>query len=371
MSTIMKQIGALIRPLLKPLLWLPWFLLQKLAVALRLNKLAARWHKIRDIYRKLTSPPPDPLMAAMMSVGETIDIDEDPTELHGNRVFVLIASFFTIALLWATFTELDEVLRAEGTIVPPSSVQLVQNRLLGSVVTISAQVGQSVKKGDVLFRLEDEDVVANFDDNEITLIAALASIARLTAEANGADELIFPNWLESNNNAKDVAAAERSVFERRRRAIQSRLTSIERRVTNLKEKIDILRPLVEGGHEARLTLVEVQGEYNSALDEYEAVVDNFRAEAARELSEVQTRADQAGAGENAFRAKVRNADVRAPEDGTISAVHVKTVGAVVQAGTVMAEIVPDEQQVLVEARIMSEDIGSIFPGQVAQVALSA
>ena len=371
MSTIMKQIGALIRPLLKPLLWLPWFLLQKLAVALRLNKLAARWHKIRDIYRKLTSPPPDPLMAAMMSVGETIDIDEDPTELHGNRVFVLIASFFTIALLWATFTELDEVYRAEGTIVPPSSVQLVQNRLLGSVVTISAQVGQSVKKGDVLFRLEDEDVVANFDDNEITLIAALASIARLTAEANGADELIFPNWLESNNNAKDVAAAERSVFERRRRAIQSRLTSIERRVTNLKEKIDILRPLVEGGHEARLTLVEVQGEYNSALDEYEAVVDNFRAEAARELSEVQTRADQAGARENAFRAKVRNADVRAPEDGTISAVHVKTVGAVVQAGTVMAEIVPDEQQVLVEARIMSEDIGSIFPGQVAQVALSA
>jgi hypothetical protein len=98
MSTIMKQIGALIRPLLKPLLWLPWFLLQKLAVALRLNKLAARWHKIRYIYRKLTSPPPDPLMAAMMSVGETIDIDEDPTELHGNRVFVLIASFFTIAL---------------------------------------------------------------------------------------------------------------------------------------------------------------------------------------------------------------------------------------------------------------------------------
>ena len=371
MSAIMKQIGALIRPLLKPLLWLPWFLLQKLAVALRLNKLAARWHKIRDIYRKLTSPPPDPLMAAMMSVGETIDIDEDPTELHGNRVFVLIASFFTIALLWATFTELDEVVRAEGTIVPPSSVQLVQNRLLGSVVTISAQVGQSVKKGDVLFRLEDEDVVANFDDNEITLIAALASIARLTAEANGADELIFPNWLESNSNAKDVAAAERSVFERRRRAIQSRLTSIERRVTNLKEKIDILRPLVEGGHEARLTLVEVQGEYNSALDEYEAVVDNFRAEAARELSEVQTRADQAGARENAFRAKVRNADVRAPEDGTISAVHVKTVGAVVQAGTVMAEIVPDEQQVLVEARIMSEDIGSIFPGQVAQVALSA
>lgn len=391
MSKMIKNLKAYLRravtlaiPRLRHLAHLLLRGAQKLYVVLRLDRLTARglatpfgqallvrWHKVQSIYRKLTSPPPDPLMAAMMSMGKTIDIDEDPTELHGNRVFVLIASFFTIAILWATFTELDEVVRAEGTIVPPSSVQLVQNRLLGSGVTISAKVGQSVKKGDILFRLEDEDVVANFDDNEITLIAALATISRLTAEANGADELVFPNWLEGNTNAKDVVLAERGVFARRQRAIQSRLTSINRRVTNLKEKMDILRPLVEGGHEARLTLVEVRGEYNSALDEYEAVIHNFRAEAARELSEVQIRADQAGARESAFRAKVRNAEVRAPEDGTISAVHVKTVGAVVQAGTVLAEIVPDELQVLVKARIMSEDIASIFPGQAAQVALSA
>ena len=65
------------------------------------------------------------------------------------------------------------------------------------------------------------------------------------------------------------------------------------------------------------------------------------------------------------------ASLSAPADGTISAVHVKTVGAVVQAGTVLAEIVPDEQHLLVEARILSEDIGSIYTGQLAQVSLSA
>jgi HlyD family type I secretion membrane fusion protein len=122
---------------------------------------------------------------------------------------------------------------------------------------------------------------------------------------------------------------------------------------------------------ARLTLVEAEGEYNAARDEYEAVVANFRAEAARELAEVKTRANQAGAREDAFRAKVRHADVRAPADGIVTAVHVKTVGAVVQAGTVLAEIVPDEQAVLVQARILSEDIGGVYPGQIAQVSLSA
>jgi hypothetical protein len=94
---------------------------------------AVRWHKAVDIYRKLTSPPPDPLMAAMMMQNVEIDIDEDPTELHGNKLFTMIGAFFVIMVLWAALTELDEVVRAEGTIVPPSSVQLVQNRLPGSV----------------------------------------------------------------------------------------------------------------------------------------------------------------------------------------------------------------------------------------------
>ena len=356
--------------------------LQRAAVLLRLDRLAARllatpfgqamrgrWQRTVEIYRKLTSPPPDPMMAAMMMQGEQVDIDEDPTELHGNRLFVLIAAFFAILLLWAALTELDEVVRADGTIVPPSSVQLVQNRLPGSLLTINAKLGDRVKKGDVLFRLEDEDVIANFDDNEITRIAALAQIARLTAEADGLETPQFPDWLA--RSAPDVAASERAVFERRRRALDTRLASVERRIKNLADKIGILRPLVEGGHEARLTLVEAEGEHNAALDEYEAMLANFRAEAARELAEVKTRADQAGAREDAFRAKVRHADVRAPADGTVSAVHVKTVGAVVQAGTVLAEIVPDEQHLLVQARILSEDIGGVYLGQVAQVALSA
>lgn len=333
------------------------------------QKVRARWLRVADIYKKLTSPPPDPLMEAMTMQGVEIDIDEDPTELHGNKLFTLIATFFVIMLLWAALTELDEVVRADGTIVPPSSVQLVQNRLPGSVMTITAKLGDRVKKGDVLYRLEDEDVIANFDDNEVTRIAAIAAIVRLTAEADGEDTLVFPDWLEKN--AADVARSERGVFERRRRALATRLASIDRRIKNLEDKVSILRPLVEGGHEARLTLVEAEGEYNAARDEYEAVEANYRAEAARELAEMKTRADQAGAREDAFRAKVRHADVRAPADGTISAVHVKTVGAVVQAGTVLAEIVPDEQHLLVEARILSEDIGSIYTGQLAQVSLSA
>lgn len=146
---------------------------------------------------------------------------------------------------------------------------------------------------------------------------------------------------------------------------------IDRDVTSMEERFKAGAARLAEMRQARLVGLEAEGEYNAARDEYEAVVANYRAEAARELAEVKTRANQAGAREDAFRAKVRHADVRAPAAGIVTAVHVKTVGAVVQAGTVLAEIVPDEQAVLVQARILSEDIGEVYPGQVAQVSLSA
>ena len=73
----------------------------------------------------------------------------------------------------------------------------------------------------------------------------------------------------------------------------------------------------------------------------------------------------------ALRGKVRHADVRAPLSGTVSAVHVKTVGAVVQAGTMLAEIVPSEAEYLVRAQINPQDIADVQPGQVARISLAA
>jgi len=299
---------------------------------------------------------------------EPIDIDDDDIKLTGNKVFIYITSFFVILVLWATFTELDEVVRADGAVVPPSSVQQVQNRLPGSLVSIKIKLGDHVEKGEVLFELEDDDVIANFDDNEITRIASFAMKARLEAEADGLDEIVFPEWLEKN--APEEIKSERAVFQRRQKALNSRLDAIKRRIKNFEDRIEILKPLVAAGHEARLNLLTVEGEYNQAVDEYEAIIANFRAESAAQLAEVKTQADQAVAREDAFRAKVNYAKVRAPTNGTVSAVNVKTVGAVLQAGTLLAEIVPDEQSVLIRARLLAEDVSSVYVGQVAQISLS-
>ncbi len=358
----------------------------------------ALYNKLRIIYIKIKNPPPNPIMAAMMMKNESIELDDSDIALTGHMVLKIIMVFFTILVLWAVLTKLDESVRAEGVIQPPSEVQFVQNRLPGSVARIDIALGDYVKKGEVMFRLEDEDVIANFDDNEVMRVSSWATQARLKAQIEGADEVTFPSWLEQQ--APEVVLEERRLFKSNKKASDGRLAVIERDIKekragqrvaiqqakNLREEVSILEPLVEMGHESRLRLLNVRNNLAQAegtaetsglaadrsQDEYDAQKAKMKADSAAQLSEVNVKALQAGARDDAFRAKVRHADIRAPVSGIVSALHIKTVGSVLQGGVVMAEIVPDEKGVWqVQARLPAEDIANVYIGQTAQVSLSA
>ena len=85
----------------------------------------------------------------------------------------------------------------------------------------------------------------------------------------------------------------------------------------------------------------------------------YRADTETQLVEVRTRAAQAEARLDALKGKVAYTDVKAPSGGIVSAVHIKTIGAVVDAGAMMAEIVPDEKEVTVRAQVLTDDVAKI------------
>ena len=365
---------------------------------------------VRWIFNKLFGPPP------MTMGGPPVDHSApeplpERTGVKGQVLYVLISIFCIVAVAWAINAEIDEQVRAEGVIFTPSEVQFVQSRLPGSVVMIEAELGQIVEKGDVLYRLEDEDVTANFADNEIALNAARAAEVRLSAEAEGRTQLRFPGPLAAA--APEMVQKEIALFATRADALASRVSVLRENIATLErsilekeaeqrislqkaalvaEEIDILAPLVEGGHEPRAALIAARARYQQETGaaelaglavaarradvigkqrEIDSAIANFRAAAAETLVEEQTKAAQLLARQDALRGKVRHAEVRAPLSGTVSAVHVKTVGAVVQAGTMLAEIVPSEAEYLVRAQINPQDIADVQPGQVARISLAA
>ena len=105
--------------------------------------------------------------------------------------------------------------------------------------------------------------------------------------------------------------------------------------------------------------------------EKESLTDNFKAEAAAKLVEAKTKAAQYLSRQEALRGKVRHAEIRAPLSGTVSAVHVKTICAVVQAGTVLVDIVPAESVLLARAQVLPQHVAAVRPGQIARLSVSA
>ena len=364
----------------------------------------------RALFNKLFAPPP-------MTIGgppvdhSTPDMEDEKEGIRGQVLYLFISVFFIVAVAWAVIAEVDEQVRAEGIIVTPSDVQHVQSRLPGSIVEINVSLGSTVEKGEVMFRLEDEDVTANFADNEISYTAARAAEVRLAAEANGLSTLVFPADLK--RDAADVVAKEESLFQNRVQAKETRLSVLREAVEALQrgiaekeaearisqgqasliaEEIKLMEPLVEAGHEPRSMLLSARTRYQQAtgsaelarlaasarrsdlagkIAEMDAVEANFRAEAAANLVEIQTKAAQFLSRKDALQGKVRHAEIRAPLSGTVSAVHIKTRGAVVQAGSVLADIVPAEAALLVRAQIPPQKVASVKPGQIARIYLSA
>lgn len=154
----------------------------------------------------------------------------------------------------------------------------------------------------------------------------------------------------------------------------------------------LLEPLVKAGHEPQAVLLAARTKYQQAAGtielstlsanarrsdlagkkrEMESSITNFKADAAGKLAETQIKTMQFKARQDALEGKVRHADIRAPLSGIVSAVHVKTIGAVVQAGTVLVDIVPSESGYLVRAQVPPQNVAAVQPGQIARISLAA
>ncbi|MCZ8260633.1 MAG: HlyD family type I secretion periplasmic adaptor subunit [Beijerinckiaceae bacterium] len=335
--------------------------------------------------------------------------------LRTPRTYALLvqvtAALMLTVLVWAHFAILDEVTRGEGRIIPSRQIQVVQPLEGGLVENIHVKEGAIVQKGDILMRIDDTSFAAQLGEIRERRLALSTRVARLTAEAAGQNQIASsPAPLREAARAWE---AEKAVFEARqrklhqdievivqqvgqRRAELAELQAQDRRLTQsialLSREIAITRRLYQqrvvpeiemlrlerqaAELEGQLDVVKASlGKADTGIREAEArrenVVSTFRASSEEELSKAQ--ADLAVVEETirAARDRVRRTDLRAPVHGIVNKISVTTIGAVVQPGQAVMDIVPLEDNLLVEGNIRPADIAFIRPGQAAVVKVSA
>ncbi|MES2728677.1 MAG: HlyD family type I secretion periplasmic adaptor subunit [Pseudomonadota bacterium] len=336
---------------------------------------------------------------------------DDELPLSRHVLLVTIFAFFCVMIIWALLSPLDEITKGEGRVIPSSEIQIIQNLEGGIVESFAVKEGDSVKAGQVVMRLRDVGAQADLGTNEAKYLGLLATITRLQAEAEGKAVVEFPESvmkgapqavteeLNAFRANQDKLRSQSMVYEQQLAQREQEVRELSRRASDLRGVINLSRqeksmiePLVARGSAPQIELIQLergiqekQTELNgvttsmpraqSAINEARAriseVQNTFRAQAQVELTTKQTENSAIKAGISALEDRKDRTEVTSPVNGTVKDFKVNTVGGVVRPGDPIVEIVPVDDQLLVEAKVRPADIAFIYPGQQAVVKITA
>ena len=321
-----------------------------------------------------------------------------------------MVAFVVVFFIWAGFAELERTVRAQGRVVPNSQLQIVSNHEGGIVEAILVEPGEEVDVGQEMIRLDPTQTGADLGSGQALVSALQIKSARLEAEVQGrtpvfpaagdattAEQVRIERALHASRMADlaslgagaqaRVAQAERSAAEAGA-MLEARNAAREARTA----EAELLQSLVERGIEPRLTLMQAESAANIASREAAAaaaslaraqagiaeahasaarVRQEWRALAANELASTQAELAVRRSAMPALTERANRTVVRSPLAGRINRVLVTTIGGSVAPGAPLVEIVPGDENLLVEARVRPQDIALIHLGQRAKVEVTA
>ena len=318
---------------------------------------------------------------------------------------------------WATFAEITSAVIAPGTLVVDSNVKKVQHLSGGIVGKVAARDGDKVEAGDVLVRLDDTLTRADLAVVSNELDGLYARKARLLAERDGTAAMPVPPELASRINAPEVAsivAGEQSLFETRRAGRDGQKAQLLERIAQIEEEIsgnlsqqhantqetEWAERELAGARElwkerlipiARYAALErevprlegVRGQLIAEVARARGQISEIRlqiiqidrelgSEVAQELRETESRIAELAARRVAAEDQLRMVDIRAPQSGTVHQSAIHAAGEVIiPDGAPIMLIVPDADDLRVEARVRPQDIDQIDVGDTATIRLSA
>lgn len=321
-----------------------------------------------------------------------------------------VVLFVVAFVVWAAYANIGETTVGEGKVIPSSQIQVVQNLEGGIISEVRIKVGDVVKRNQILMLIDDTRYTSSFRENKAKNDALNAKIARLNAEISG-KPIDMPASVRKDN--PDLAERELTQYRSRQAEFNANVEAfkkqIDQRTQELKEKrtrleqinislqlldkeLTMSRPLVKQGAMSEVELLrlerqanDLKGELDStriniprldaavaeARQRLEGYVAKFRSDALGELNQVRAEQEGTAATSVALKDRVERAVVRSPVNGTVKSVKVTTIGGVVQPGSELLEIVPLEDNLLVEAKVKPRDIAFLRPGQEALVKITA
>jgi len=342
----------------------------------------------------------------------TLDVDPKPFMLKGFAVIILAFGGFGG---WAAMAPLDSATVASGNIIVDGGRQKIQHLEGGTILEMLVNDGDQVEQGQVLLRLDPTRANASRSIVEGSYVAAKAQEARVLAELRDADDITFDQLLLANEGRADVKQildVQRELFASRSVSWAQQIEILQTQISQLNEEIvaleaerqsksrqlELLNDELEGAqtlltegltvktqvlelrrnHESlngdRLSIEANIAKTRNQISEVEGKIalekNNIQDQLIEELEEAQLKVLQAREELVSADDVLQRIDIRAPVGGLITNNNAVTVGGVVGPGDIIMEVVPTNEQLVIDARVTIQDIDSVKIGQEAGVLLT-
>ncbi len=329
------------------------------------------------------------------------------------RARVLLRSIgivFALFIAWAAIAQLDEVTRGEGKVIPSKQIQILQSIDGGLVSEILVREGDVVQANQLLVKIDETRFVSSVKENRVQYLGLVAKAARLKATSDGKPFVPPPEVVK---DVPQLAEQERELYEAKRAEMEAAVSIARQQLIQRQQELgeaqakraqagqgydltsrelSVTKPLINSGAVSEVELLRlerdvsryrgerdmassqinrIQAAISEAQRKIEEVSLNFRNDAGKELSETVSKLSGLAEGSVALTDRVKQSSIRSPVKGTVKRLLVNTVGGVVQPGKDMIEIVPLEDALLLEAKVLPKDIAFLHPGQPAVVKFTA
>jgi len=288
---------------------------------------------------------------------------------YANLLLLSIVGLVVAAFIWAYQSQVSELTRGQGKVIPSASLQIVQSLEGGIVTRVDIEEGQRVEQGSRLAKIDDTHFKATYHESLAERNDLLAKIARLQAESTQAPEIDFPTSLLQSH--PDLVEAESLLFFTRRDRIETSQRRLGKSLELKTRELEMSRPLAESGVVSQVELLRLESMVNDLQGQIEREASEYMSEVVSQRNDYQIRLKQIDQALLAFEDKIDRTTITAPVSGIVNKIHIKTIGGVLQPGAPLFEIVPTEDTLLVEADIAPSDIAFVKIGQEATVKLTA
>ncbi|MFF7708362.1 HlyD family type I secretion periplasmic adaptor subunit [Pseudomonas sp. NPDC007930] len=299
--------------------------------------------------------------------GSYLDGDDDRALAGAGRVIGLCAAMLACFLAWAAWFEVVEVSTGTGKVIPSSREQVIQSLEGGIVAQLNVHEGDLVERDQVLAQLDPTKTESTVGESEARYRAALASVARLQAEVGGTP-LAFPPALAA---WPQLTRAETELYNTRKRGLDATLAGIASSLKLVSDELAITENLAKIGASSRVEVLRLNRQRSELQLKATEAKSDYMVRAREELAKANAEASLQAAVIRGRNDSLQRLTVRSPVRGIVKGIEVNTVGGVVPPNGQLMQIVPMDENLLIETRIQPRDIAFIHPGQEAKVKLSA